>query len=190
MTLPDYAWISYGWYFHEFWKTPFENRSSYDSYNNCTHSDLKRIVDGMIVIHQYSRQDDGDSEIIIGGLVSEFSKQLHSPQNTTGMMMLRSQYFCNAQTKESYEKEYRQQWNVTFEKLNDSRSHPDLVLDSTLAYDATWLAALALHKTNEELQMNNSNLDNYTHKSTHIRDIVYKHALTTTFDGASVSNKA
>ena len=70
MTLPNYAWISYGWYFTEFWKTPFENRSSYDSFDNCTHSDLKRIVDRMIVIHQYSRQDDGDSEIIIGGLVS------------------------------------------------------------------------------------------------------------------------
>ena len=104
--------------------------------------------------------------------------------------MLWSHYFCNAQTKESYKEKYRQQWNLTFERLNDSRNHPDQLLDGTLAYDATWLAALALHKTNEELRMKESNLslDNYTHKSTDIRNIVYKHALTTIFDGASVSD--
>ena len=72
MTSPDYAWISFGWYFDTFWEDPYANRSSYDVFN-CTPSELERIVDQMILIDQYSRQDDRDSSIIIGDLVSMVS---------------------------------------------------------------------------------------------------------------------
>ena len=73
MTSPDYAWISFGWYFEKFWKDPYANRSSYDAFNHCTSSELESIVDQMILIDQYSRQDDKDSPTVIGDLVSKWT---------------------------------------------------------------------------------------------------------------------
>ena len=70
MTSPDYAWISFGWYFSTFWEDPYANRSSYDAFNHCTPSELEQIVDQMILIDQYSRHDEKDPPIIIGNLVS------------------------------------------------------------------------------------------------------------------------
>ena len=70
MTTPDYAWISFGWYFDKFWEDSYENRTTYDPFNHCTPSELERIVDQMILIDLYPRQDDKDSDVIIGELVS------------------------------------------------------------------------------------------------------------------------
>ena len=73
MNIPDYAWISFGWYSKKFWEDPYANRSSYDAFNNCTPSELESIVDQMILIDQYPRQDDKDSPTIIGNLVSKWT---------------------------------------------------------------------------------------------------------------------
>ena len=96
------------------------------------------------------------------------------------------------QTKETYEQKYREQWNKTF--ANDSRSHPDQFPDSQFYYDAVWLAALALHKTNEELKifgqyvsLNNFTLRNTDMLSVNISSRIYNNALNTSFDGATVS---
>ena len=70
MTTPDYAWISFGWYFDEFWEDSYKNRTMYDAFNHCTPAELEHIVDQMILIDLYSRQDERDSHIIIGELVS------------------------------------------------------------------------------------------------------------------------
>ena len=70
MTSPDYAWISFGWYFSTFWEDPYAKRTTYDAFNHCTPSGLERIVDQMILIDQYSRHDEKDPPIIIGNLVS------------------------------------------------------------------------------------------------------------------------
>ena len=69
MTYPDYAWITFGWYFDEFWNRPYPDRN-YAAFNTCKPAELENIVNHMIFIDQYSRQDDQDSETIIGGLVS------------------------------------------------------------------------------------------------------------------------
>ena len=83
MTSPDYAWISFGWYFRKFWQDPYANRSTYDAFNHCTPSELERIVDQMILIDQYSRHDDRDSPIIIGDLVSMISLNLNMAKTSS-----------------------------------------------------------------------------------------------------------
>ena len=77
MTTPEYAWISFGWYFDKFWEDSYENRTTYDAFNGCTSSELERIVDQMILIDLYPRQDDKDSHIIIGELVSVVPLSAH-----------------------------------------------------------------------------------------------------------------
>ena len=68
-------------------------------------------------------------------------------------------------------------------------THTDHERDSTFAYDTVWMAALALHKTERELQKQESpsNLSEFTYYSRNIQEIIYKHALKTRFNGASVS---
>ena len=96
------------------------------------------------------------------------------------------------QTEATYEQKYREQWNRTF--ANDSRFHPDQLQDSKFSYDAVWLAALALHKTNEELKtfgkyvsLVNFTLRNTNMLSVNISSRIYTNALNTSFDGATVS---
>ena len=96
------------------------------------------------------------------------------------------------QTEATYEQKYREQWNKTF--ANDSRSHPDQLQDGKFSYDAVWLAALALHKTNEELKTFRQyvSLDNFTLRNTDVLSVnisskIYNNALNTSFDGATVS---
>ena len=93
-----------------------------------------------------------------------------------------------------YEERYREQWNSTFARLNDSQRHPDRLTDGKLIYDTIWLTALALHKTNEELKTleQHASLDNFTLNPTDtlsasISDRIYNNALNTSFNGATVS---
>ena len=69
MTSPDYAWISFGLYNNKFWNDSYANRR-YKAFNNCTPSALERIVDQMILIDLFQRQDANDAPIFIGDLVS------------------------------------------------------------------------------------------------------------------------
>ena len=89
------------------------------------------------------------------------------------------------QNRTTYEQEYREQWNKTF----GNESHPDQLEDGKFIYDATWLGALALHKTDQDLkEMNSSSgLENFTYGSADISTLIYKHALATSFNGATVS---
>ena len=96
------------------------------------------------------------------------------------------------QTEVEYERSYREQWNKTF--AGDSQFHPDELEHGKFSYDAVWLAALALHKTNEELKnyMLTTSLDNFTLDNTDILSVnissrIYNNALTTSFNGATVS---
>ena len=96
------------------------------------------------------------------------------------------------QTTSQYEQKYREQWNETF--ANDSYDHPDQFQDSKFSYDAVWLAALALHKTNEELKalkqnvsLANFTLDNTDMLSVNISSKIYNNVLNTSFNGATVS---
>jgi gamma-aminobutyric acid type B receptor len=157
MTYPDYAWITFGWYFDRFWSHPYPDRN-YAAFNTCKPAELENIVNHMIFIDHYSRQDDQDSETIIGGL-----------------------------NRSTYEQEYRKQWNKTF----GNESHPDQLEDGKFIYDATWLGALALHKTDKDLkEMNPSRgLENFTYGSADIRKLIFKHALATSFNGATGSVK-
>ena len=91
-----------------------------------------------------------------------------------------------------YEREYKELQLLTFG--NDSSNNSYKVVDelyfSTFVYDAMWLAALALHKTEEQLQfeMPPNSLTNFRYANgENIRNIIYKQALNTTFNGASVS---
>ena len=93
-----------------------------------------------------------------------------------------------------YEQRYREEWDRVF--ANDPQTHPDQLQDGKFSYDAVWLAALALHKTNEELKTleQDVSLDNFTLKSTdplsvNISSRIYNNALTTSFHGATVSLK-
>ena len=72
MTSPDYAWIGFGLYNQKFWKDPYANRSSYDAFN-CDPTELEHIVDELILIDLFQRQDENDAPIFIGDLVSKVS---------------------------------------------------------------------------------------------------------------------
>ena len=96
------------------------------------------------------------------------------------------------QTTSQYEQKYREQWNETFA----NESHPDQFQDSKFSYDAVWLVALALHKTNEELKaleqhvsLANFTLDNTNMLSVNISSKIYNNVLNTSFNGATVSLK-
>ena len=68
-------------------------------------------------------------------------------------------------------------------------THTDHERDSTFAYDTVWMAALALHRTEIDLQGQepSRSLNNFTYHSKDIQEIIYRHALNTRFNGASVS---
>ena len=93
-----------------------------------------------------------------------------------------------------YEELYRHQWMKYFNHANFS-SHPNEREKTAFGYDATWLAALALHGAEEKLKEESRpiTLKNFTHSRSDaednykIRSLIYSNALNTTFHGASVS---
>ena len=93
-----------------------------------------------------------------------------------------------------YEELYRHHW-VNYFNHTIFSSHPNETEKTAFGYDATWLAALALHGAEEELKEKNPSitLRNFTHSrsdaedNSMIRSLIYSNALNTTFHGASVS---
>ena len=97
------------------------------------------------------------------------------------------------QSATTYKEKYEEQCNETFKFINDPRCQ-DQLQDSKFSYDAVWLAALALHKTNEELKsleqhvsLDNFTLDNTDNLSGKIASKLYNNALNASFYGATVS---
>ena len=70
-----------------------------------------------------------------------------------------------------------------------NENHTNRERDVPFAYDSVWLAALALNKTEQDLKMESPprSLANFTYNSEDMRWSIYKHALNTSFVGASVS---
>ena len=62
----DYVWISYGWYFEDFWMKPIGSVFS----RNCTTEQIMNVVNQMLLIST-NPWDNDDSNDIIGGLVSD-----------------------------------------------------------------------------------------------------------------------
>jgi gamma-aminobutyric acid type B receptor len=163
MTNPDYAWISFGWYFDDFWNGEFQNRT-YDIFTQCTKQQLKDIVNRMFMVNTYPELDENDSQIMIGNL-----------------------------SLSQYEDLYREEWRNYFNNTNYS-SHPNDTAKTAFGYDATWLAAQALHGAEEELRtmdpprslldfFENEEYQTETKKS--IQDLIYHHARITAFNGSS-----
>ena len=57
---PNFAWILYGWYSEEWWKTP-------DAAVNCSADQLAAVLERALVIQQYPIAATSDGAI--GGLV-------------------------------------------------------------------------------------------------------------------------
>ena len=72
MTYPNYAWISFGWYFETFWMGDYQNRS-YEAFSHCTTQELMNIVKGMFMVNTYPELDETDSQVMIGDLVSSIT---------------------------------------------------------------------------------------------------------------------
>ena len=92
--------------------------------------------------------------------------------------------------------EYWQRYNLKANATNiiPGVNHPDQSEDSTLSYDAVWVAAKALHKTEEHFKLNettNLTLKDFWNTNSSIgktiSDEIYKNALEMSFYGVSVS---
>ena len=96
------------------------------------------------------------------------------------------------QNDTTYKEKYEERCNETF-KFNNNPQCQDQLQDSKFSYDAVWVAALALHKTNEELKtlqhvsLDNFTLDNTDMLSGKIASKIYNNALNASFYGATVS---
>jgi gamma-aminobutyric acid type B receptor len=127
------------------------------SSNHCNVTDLVAIVKGMVFVDQYPRFDSTDAAN--GTIIGDF------------------------ENKSSFLKEFRKKRNMT----PGNENHTNRERDVPFAYDSVWLAALALHKTEQDLKMESPprSLANFTYNSEDMRWSIYKHALNTSFVGAS-----
>ena len=103
--------------------------------------------------------------------------------------------YKHLQSLSQYEDLYREEWRNYFNNTNYS-SHPNDTAKTAFGYDATWLAAQALHGAEEELRTMDpprslldffENEENQTETKKYIQDRIYLHARTTAFNGSSVS---
>ena len=60
MTYPDFAWILYGWYSVDWWKSTNDV--------NCTEDQLATMLDRALVIQQYPTTENISADAV-GGLV-------------------------------------------------------------------------------------------------------------------------
>lgn len=66
LTPPEYVWITYGWYFDNFWRS-----STLATASNCTTEELDPILQGMLFVGHSSVEQDTQAPII-GNLVSSW----------------------------------------------------------------------------------------------------------------------
>ena len=62
MVYPNYAWILYGWYSEEWWRSP-------DAAVNCSEDELAAVLERALVVQQYPITDN-TSHVAVGGVVS------------------------------------------------------------------------------------------------------------------------
>ena len=65
LTASDYVWISYGWYFENFWEDP----DGSSTFSNCTSEQLKNIINRNMLFLSTNPLDDRNCKEIVGGLV-------------------------------------------------------------------------------------------------------------------------
>lgn len=81
LTPPAYAWITYAWYFDDFWESPTSSAAG-----NCSARELAAIVRGMLLVGHSSIVQDTQTSII-GNLVSSRTHQCGTSIIVVGVLL-------------------------------------------------------------------------------------------------------
>ena len=65
LTASDYVWITYGWYFDDFWKAP----DGFSTFSKCTSEQLINIINRNMLFLSTNPRNYRNCTEIVGGLV-------------------------------------------------------------------------------------------------------------------------